>query len=228
MPMFKKNLKLIATAIGLVTVLVMGLAMPGATQQSFQPPCPLGPCVDRFLLVQALQNAFAGLTASTEDLLDFERAVFWSDGVPRQIAYIPPDPASGLWDRVQQLRAGETVEVPFGGLYVAQGKSLLGQPPLAFKMRLRGNKDHAEIVFINAEGEEVIAVPATLDLKNDPIQSCGGGGTSRPKFSVEVLDYGECPFARSRSNDTAPLGGKACFTIKICCLGEGSAHFEWN
>jgi hypothetical protein len=37
MPMFKKNLKLIATAIGLVAVLVMGLAMPGATQQSFQP-----------------------------------------------------------------------------------------------------------------------------------------------------------------------------------------------
>jgi hypothetical protein len=180
MPMFKKNLKLIATAVGLVAVLVMGLAMPGATQQ-----------------------------------------------IPRQIAYIPPDPASGLWDRVQQLRAGETVEVPFGGLYVAQGKSLLGQPPLAFKMRLRGNKDHAEIVFINAEGEEVIAVPATLDLKNDPIQSCGGGGTSRPKFSVEVLDYGECPFARSRSNDTAPLGGKGCFTIKICCLGEGSVHFEW-
>jgi hypothetical protein len=34
MPMFKKNLKLIATAIGLVTVLVMGLAMPGATQQT--------------------------------------------------------------------------------------------------------------------------------------------------------------------------------------------------
>jgi hypothetical protein len=29
MPMFKKNLKLIATAIGLVTVLVMGLAVPG-------------------------------------------------------------------------------------------------------------------------------------------------------------------------------------------------------
>jgi hypothetical protein len=27
MPMFKKNLKLIATAIGLVAVLVMGLAM---------------------------------------------------------------------------------------------------------------------------------------------------------------------------------------------------------
>jgi hypothetical protein len=27
MPMFKKNLKLIATAIGLVTVLVMGLAI---------------------------------------------------------------------------------------------------------------------------------------------------------------------------------------------------------
>jgi hypothetical protein len=32
--MCKKNLKLIATAIGLVTVLVMGLAMPGVTQQT--------------------------------------------------------------------------------------------------------------------------------------------------------------------------------------------------
>lgn len=223
-----KNLKLFATAIGLIAVLVIGLAIRGVTQG--YDPCanarPGIPCINRSQLVQGLQNEFASLTASTEDLLDFERAVFWSDGIPRQIAYIPPDPASGLWDRVNQLRNGENVEVPFGGLYVAQGKSLLGQPPLTLKMRLKGNKDHADIVFINAEGEEVIKVPANLDLR-DPTESCGIAGTFRPKFSVEILDYGECPLARSRS-DATTLGGKGCLTIKICCLGEGSAHFEWN
>jgi hypothetical protein len=40
MPMFKKNLKLIATAVGLVVMLVMGLAMPGVTQQPSSPWTP--------------------------------------------------------------------------------------------------------------------------------------------------------------------------------------------
>ena len=221
--MFNKEFKLIATAVGLVAVLVVGLAMPGVTQPYPGDCPPIGPCVDRFQLVNGLQNAFAGLTAGTEDLLDFERAVFWSDGVPRQIAYIPPDPASGLWDRVRQLRAGETVEIPFGGLYVAQGRSLLGQPPLAFKIRLRGSKDHAEAVFINVKGEEVIALPATLDLENPiPCEDL------KPAFSVEILDWGECPLARSWSGSDTTLGGKGCASARILGIGEISIHFEWN
>ncbi|MDW8031886.1 MAG: hypothetical protein RMJ29_08775, partial [Candidatus Bipolaricaulota bacterium] len=128
--MFKKNLKLLATMFGLVAVLVMGLTVKVVTQEEPKGPGPCGrigwPCIDRSQIIQGLQNLFAGLTASTADLLDFERAVFWTDGGPRQIAYIPPDLASGLWDRVQQLNDGETVEAPFGGLYLAQWEGAEG------------------------------------------------------------------------------------------------------
>jgi hypothetical protein len=62
MPMFKKNLKLIATAVGLVAVLVMGLAMPGATQRVEMPT--------RGQIVKGLSQLIATLTASEGDILD--------------------------------------------------------------------------------------------------------------------------------------------------------------
>lgn len=149
--------------------------------------------------MKALENQFAALTASTEDLLDFEHAVFWSDGGPRQIAYIPPDPASGIWDRVRQLRAGENVEVPFGGLYIAEDATGLFpfKLPAVFKLRLRGDK----VILINTKGDEVMAMPAVLDLTT-PLPE----NAERVKFSVEVR------------------GNKWCVKIKITAIGEASAH----
>jgi hypothetical protein len=79
MPMFKKNLKLIATAVGLVTVLVMGLAMPGATQQN-----PLS----RANVVQAVNNIVTTLTATEGELLDPDAATFVSD-IFATYTYIP-------------------------------------------------------------------------------------------------------------------------------------------
>jgi hypothetical protein len=79
MPMFKKNLKLIATAIGLVTVLVMGLAMPGATQQN-----PLS----RANVVQAVNNIVTTLTATEGELLNPDAATFVSD-IFATYTYIP-------------------------------------------------------------------------------------------------------------------------------------------
>jgi len=220
--MFNGKFKLIATMVGLVAVLAMMLAVPGVTQIPADCRPSYVPCIDRGQLVQGLQNEFSALTASIGDLLDFERAVFWSDGGPRQIAYIPPDPASGLWDRVQQLKEGETVEAPFGGLYIAQWKgaeSILGQFPLALKMRLKGNKDQAKVALINAAGEEVLAVPATLDLA-DPTP-CG-----KPQFSVEVIDHrgGECPFARSRGEALTP--GGVCLVVRIRGEAIAGIHLE--
>jgi hypothetical protein len=96
MPMFKKNLKLIATAVGLVVMLVMGLAMPGVTQQPSSPWTP--PFRPR--VPEALNQAISGtLTASKGDILDIENAAFISH--PRLTsAYIPLHPSldhGGAW-----------------------------------------------------------------------------------------------------------------------------------
>jgi hypothetical protein len=198
MEMFNKKFKLIATMVGLVAVLAMMLAVPGVTQIPADCRPSYVPCIDRGQLVQGLQNEFSALTASTEDLLDFEKAVFWSDGGPRQIAYIPPHPASGIWDRVRQLRAGEKAEVPCGGLYIAEDATGLFpfKLPTALKLRLRGDK----VVLINSEGDEVMAMPAVLDLTT-PLPE-------KPdiKFSVEIL------------------GNKWCVKVRITGIGEASAH----
>jgi len=179
-------------------VLAMMLAVPGVTQIPADCRPSYVPCIDRGQLVQGLQNEFSALTASTEDLLDFEKAVFWSDGGPRQIAYIPPHPASGIWDRVRQLRAGEKAEVPFGGLYIAEDATGLFpfKLPAALKLRLRGDK----VVLINSEGDEVMAMPAVLDLTT-PLPE-------KPdiKFSVEVR------------------GNWWCFKAKIVAIGEFEGH----
>jgi hypothetical protein len=85
MPMFKKNLKLIATAVGLVAVLVMGLAMPGATQRVEMPT--------RGQIVKGLSQLIATLTASEGDILDFENVGFYS--FPFYIRS-PDDPGTAL------------------------------------------------------------------------------------------------------------------------------------
>jgi hypothetical protein len=62
MPMFKKNLKLIATAIGLVTVLVMGLATLGCARSRIR--------LRQDRLFKSLDNKLATLTALKGILLD--------------------------------------------------------------------------------------------------------------------------------------------------------------
>jgi hypothetical protein len=111
MPMFKKNLKLIATAIGLVAVLVMGLAMPGATQQN-----PLS----RASVVNAISNVVAAtLTAAEGDVFDTENAKFYSD-TSVAFVYIPLHPASRFYQLFdpQELLAGKTVNMTIAALYI--------------------------------------------------------------------------------------------------------------
>ncbi len=195
--MFNKNFKLIYTAIGLVAVLMMGLILPGIGQPAGCPPLTEVPCIDRAKVVQGLQNAFAALTASTEDLLDFEKAVYWSDGGPRQIAYIPPHPASGFWDSLQRLRAGEKVDVPFGGLYVVEDAKAvfkLKKLPAALKLRLRG--DDKRVAFINSEGDVVMTRPVREpDTLPDPLPNY-------VPFSVEIrFEGGFCVSLRIAGYD---------------------------
>jgi len=124
--MFKKNLKLIGTAIGLVAVLVVGLTVPGATQQN-----PLS----RQSVVQTVSQVVqATLVASAEEFFNTDKFVFYS-GPEVTAAFISAHSASRAWQLLRQLAAGEEVGVvTFGLLYVPDGlKKVMitgGDPPI--------------------------------------------------------------------------------------------------
>jgi hypothetical protein len=159
MPMFKKNLKLIATAIGLVAVLVMGLAMPGATQQ-FQIP-------NRGQIVQGISQLLATtLTASEGDILDVENTIFGSSSSlkpnPDNItfAYIPLHPSS----RSRQLLYDWLFkDEPFGDyLYIgafyveSDFPGCPGFDPLKagiYHLKLRSD---LKVVAVDSEGNEFV------------------------------------------------------------------------
>ena len=146
--MFKKNLKLICTAIGLVAVLMLGLAMPGATQQN-----PLA----RANVVNAISNAVAAtLTAAEGDVFDTDNAKFYSDNRVA-FAYIPLHPASRslklLEERLEDLFAGRVLNVELSALYLPDdvpGFLKAG----TYKMKL---VDRTRVVLVDQEGQEVFS-----------------------------------------------------------------------
>lgn len=106
--MFRKNLKLLMTMVGVVAVLVMGLAMPGATQ---------GGDLSRQNIVGSLQNLFSTLTASEGDVLDTQGAVFYSHPEVT-IGFAILDRVSKSWALMEDLLAGQRVIPALGGIYV--------------------------------------------------------------------------------------------------------------
>jgi hypothetical protein len=149
MPMFKKNLKLIATAIGLVAVLVMGLAMPGATQQ-----IPLS----RPAILSAIQGAIgAQLTAAVGEQLALNAAVFFSNCCGSTWAFIPPrflkspEVHAYYLKAIEDLRANKDVELLLGGFYVAE-KTPKGLSP-GFYLVKTVNQHKAVLLY----NEEVVA-----------------------------------------------------------------------
>jgi hypothetical protein len=148
MPMFKKNLKLIATAIGLVTVLVMGLAMPGATQQN-----PLS----RASVVNAISNAVAAtLTAAEGDVFDTENAKFYSDA-RMAFALIPLNPSSRSYQVLEQnlykLRTDEDLNVTVAAFYVPEDvPSFVKAGTYIMKLMNR-----SKAVLVDQEGREAFS-----------------------------------------------------------------------
>lgn len=113
--MFKKNLKLLAMMVGLVTVLMVGLAMPGVTQQN-----PLS----RANIVNAINSAVAAtLTAAEGDVFDTGNAKFYSD-TRMAFAYIPLHPSSRSYQALEQnlykLRTDEDLNITVGAFYVPE------------------------------------------------------------------------------------------------------------
>jgi len=195
----KKNLKLICTAIGLVAVLVLGLAMPGATQQA--------PMPTREQIVQGLnQLVSATLTASEGDILDLDNLVFYSH--PEFTAgYIP---LHGSSRSVQLLYKWLTEEEPFGDslnlgsfytekfLPCQQGYDSLK----AGVYNLRVNKD-LKLIAVDPEGNEY-----TIGyMKRIP---------RVPSLNTQADLVPPWVGALAICAATAVAGRNLCLTIKIC------------
>lgn len=159
--MQSRGLKLIGAIVGvglLVALLGMTAVKPIAR-----------PAVNLFArpdVVQMLQEQFAELeaVATKGELLDFGMAVIWSDE-SRVMAFIPPHSVAApeILSRKRQLRAGEEVDVPFGGLYV--GKDLTRLLPVgAYRILVRrSGRATFEAVFINSAGDVMLKTPARVD-----------------------------------------------------------------
>ncbi len=156
MQMFKKNLKLICTAIGLVAVLVMGLATSGVTQQ--QPENPWA----RANVIKMLEAHFAQLTAAEgEPILNIHGAILWSDP-KRLMAFVPPLVTSLPIDKLRAIAEGEEITVTVGGLYVGEDRRERGMRPGVYKIKLVGK---SKVIFVDEEGNVAYEAPVTYFKK---------------------------------------------------------------
>jgi hypothetical protein len=161
MPMFKKNLKLIATAIGLVTVLVMGLAMPGATQQD---------ALTRENLIQLINRVYAPtLTASEGIIWDTQCVSFYSSPFIT-FSFIPANPYSRS---IERIRSGDFDNVPLFILYVHDDG---GSKPTVKRQILPGAYmaklvSPTKVVFVDQEGNEVLTGSAEITISDRPSTS---------------------------------------------------------
>lgn len=172
--MFNK-FKLVGTAIGLVTVLILLLVLTGTGEQ------PSGGPPSRADIKKGLDNAFAAvLTASGENiLLDSERAVFLSEFretlafVPLHDTYRPR--ARELMEA--RVKLGEDVLVPIGGLYIEESTRVKGfseflLPPGAYILMWANNR---KVAVIDQDGDTVgyisgeIQLPITKDKPTRPL-----------------------------------------------------------
>jgi len=158
--MFKKNLKLICTAIGLVAVLVMGLAMPGATQQN-----PLA----RQGITNAVGSALQSfLTAAADVLLAPERVLLLSNTAVT-VGFIPlsevDEPrVTGLLADILDGKGGSAT---IGAIYIVEPikiKGLDGREvslPQGVYMVKVTDKDKA--VLVDTEENEVVTVRVEME-----------------------------------------------------------------
>ncbi|MCS7198462.1 MAG: hypothetical protein NZ930_07290 [Candidatus Bipolaricaulota bacterium] len=153
--MFKKNLKLLATMVGLVTVLVTVLVLPGTTQQTQ---------LSRASILNAIQAAMgAQLTAAVGEQLALDAAVFFSNYYGSTWAFVPPrflgspEVYAYYIKALEDLKAGKEVELLLGGFYISEATPK-GLAPGFYLVRTI-NKDKAVLLY----NEEVVAeLPISL------------------------------------------------------------------
>ncbi len=153
--MFNKNFKLIATAMGLVAVLVMGLAMPGATQP--QPPSPWTPPF-RPIIKGGLDPLLGGLTASEGDILDVDNVVFVSHQ-RLTIAFLPLHPSSRSVQLLQEwLKEKNQLISPItlGALYIENDlPDFIGFQGLSTGLYWLKITPDLKLIAIDSMGEEI-------------------------------------------------------------------------
>lgn len=152
--MFNKKFKLVVTIVGLVAVLVMGLVMTGATQQT-------QPLPTRNQIVQGLsQLVSATLTASEGDILDIDNVVFYTDE-DTTLAYIPLHPSSKSLQLLQDLVQGEKVgSVTVGALYLSDDWEFFKAGVYTLKVKDKFINDDEklgyEFIAVDQEGNEIL------------------------------------------------------------------------
>jgi len=154
--MLKKNLKLICTAIGLVAVLMMGLAMPGATQQN-----PLS----RANVVNAISNALAAtLTAAEGDIWDTQCTQFYS--TPSfTLAFVPLHPSSRS---LQMLLTKDARNITLEALYIPEDIPGFLQAGTYLVKIEDPNVNPAKILVVDQEGNIVYTTTAKIERSNTP------------------------------------------------------------
>ncbi len=213
--MFKK-FKLICTAIGLVAVLVMGLAMPGVTQQGG---------LTRQNILNTVQAAMGHqLTATTREQLALDAAVFFSNEEGSTWAFVPAAFRRSLevheyyLKSIEDLRAGKEVELLLGGFYIAE-RTPKGLNP-GFYLVKTVNQYRANL--IDNDGEIVADLPIGFQEPFPPSQTAvilssrlneltpdGGGGA------------GGAPPPQPPWKNLIP--GQICFSIPVI---PGFAEWE--
>ncbi len=140
--MFNKNCKLICTVVGLVAVLVMGLAMPGATQQN-----PLS----RGQIIQGLSVLLPGtLTAAEGNILNIEGAVFYSHPEVT-LGFAIPDRLSKSWALIEELLVGQEVNPMLGGIYVVEDLTGFLKPGWYIVRAINQN----QVALFSVDGDQV-------------------------------------------------------------------------
>ncbi len=199
-----KNCKLICTVVGLVAVLVMGLALPKASYMSgflvkaqdnpFDPCFGTGP-ICRDTVLQAISSAVGStLTASADDPLDLQRTLFWSSS-KKTMAYVPLMPIAKGWDLAEELIAGNDVgPVNFGAIYIADHPEL---PSGIYQLKLLSR---SEAGLFKPDGDLLTKLKVTLEA-----------APGRPPFEIGVRVIDNV----AHNSEIIQIHLKSCTTITI-------------
>jgi hypothetical protein len=141
MEMFNKKFKLIATMVGLVGVLAMMLAVPGATQGSFS----------RQALVNTLKSEISALlTAGVGETVDLDAAAFFSSRRATS-AYIPPHFSALPGQLIKDYLRGKAEWIFLGAVYISE--DVLQVLPKGLYYLKAINRER--VALINQEGEVI-------------------------------------------------------------------------
>ncbi len=230
--MFTKKFKLFATMVGLVAVLVMGLAMTGTTQQQQ---------LSRPNILGAIRAAMgAQLTAAVGEHLALDSAVFFSSFEGGTWAFVPtrflksPEVHEYYVKALEELMAGKEVQLLIGGFYIPE-ETPKGLKP-GFYLVETINKDRTALLH---DGEVIAELPISIrrvsleELK--AIMNVGGFQQQFPaqgQIPVIVLATMPVPNGPTTGGPLAPappvqfpwkhlIPGVICFGIP---LGSGFSY----